>query len=392
MVSTIYSGFAQWANRSREERYRSLDTMRYALEERRNRCAETHPMRISEMEVICAENEQLAIADSAGAAILSHYTMGQLCQSISAPQGYLNTLSPGTAAQALNEGLHKFEDRERSILLEHSEQGNVARAITSPQYSRYWDDDVVGDLLDALTVDGWRVPPARPYPGCPQEDTWTATERDILPGAAGFLSIRVGDTCGPAGLYASDRDMFVLLVNQERAIETVSGPMYRALICRNSEVGASSYNVECILYNTICGNHILWSAQSIASIRVVHRGSGQTTRLNGKSYLAAAITAAENAGAAEEEKVISLSTQKKIEEKDVQAVTGLSAQQVKLAKLLAEQNPQDHNGLADTAWGYVQGLTRASQAASYMSERTAIDNAAAKLLRPFAKQVQNVAH
>ena len=380
MVAHITTAFKEWATRPAEERFRSLGDMQTALLERKQRSAETGLLPITEMEVLPIAEQGLAISNKQGAALLNNYSLGQLAQGIGAPAGYLRTLPAHLAAACINEGLPRYPERERSLLVTESEQGNVCRAITSDQYSRYWDCDVVTDLLNTLEADGWRVPPARPYPGCPAEDIWQATAEDILPGDAGNLSIRIGDTCGPAGLYGSDRDMFALLVNQDRAIDTPSGAMYRALILRNSEVGAASYNVECILYSMVCGNHILWSAESIANIRLVHRGSANSTRLNGRAFLAGTIAAAEQASADNDQQLINQAAETKLDINQVTSATGLPKAVVQAGQVMQEQFPQDHGDRAGTAWGWVQGLTRASQQSKYMADRTAIDTAAAKLL------------
>ena len=375
----IMTAAAQWSSRPAEERFRSLADMQVNLSARKERSSETGALPIPTMRVMTA-GENLALANDRGAAILNNYTLGQLAQGIGAPAGYLRTLPAELAAECLNQGLPKYPDKSRNLLIEDTEQGQLCRAITSDQYSRYWDCDVVSDLLNTLDIDGWRVPPARPYPGCPAEDMWQATAEDILPGDAGNLSIRIGDTCGPAGLYGSDRDMFALLVNQERSIDTPSGAMYRALILRNSEVGAASYNVECILYSMVCGNHILWSAESIANIRLVHRGSANSTRLNGRAFLAGTIAAAEQASADNDQQLINKAADTKLDINQVTSATGLPKAVVQAGQTMQEQFPQDHGGRSGTTWGWVQGLTRASQQSSYMSDRTAIDQAAAKLL------------
>ena len=381
MVANITTAFRQWAARPAEERFRSLGDMQIALQARKERSAETALLPVPNMKVVPIDGEGLAIGNQHGAALLNNYTLGQLAQGINAPAGYLRTLPAELAAQCINEGLPNYPERERSLLVTESEQGNVCRAITSDQYSRYWDCDVVTDLLNTLEADGWRVPPARPYPGCPAEDIWSATEQDILPGEQHILSVRIGDRCGPAGLYGSDRDMFALLVNQERSIDTPSGAMFRALILRNSEVGASSYNVECILYSQVCGNHILWSAASIANIRLVHRGSADSTRMNGRAFLAGTIAAAEQASCSEEQQQIAAAAEQKLDIKAAQLATGLPKGTIQAAEIMQEQFPQDHGDRAGTTWGWVQGLTRASQQSKYMADRTAIDQAAAKLLR-----------
>ena len=379
--SNITSAYQQWSSRPAEERFRSLGDMQISLQERKQRSAETGLLPIPAMQVVPVADEGLAVINENGGALLNNYSLGQLAQGIGAPAGYLRSLPPDLAAACLNEGLPKYPERERSLLVTESEQGNICRAITSDQYSRYWDCEVVTDLLNTLDVEGWRVPPARPYPGCPDEDRWTATEQDVLPGDQGSLSIRIGDLCGPAGLYGSDRDMFALLVNQERSIDTPSGAMYRALILRNSEVGASSYNVECILYSQVCGNHILWSAESIANIRLVHRGSADSTRINGRAYLAGTIAAAEQASAVNDQQLINTAAETMLEADKVQSATGLPKTVVQAGEIMQEQFPADHGDRAGTTWGWVQGLTRASQQSKYMADRTAIDQAAAKLLK-----------
>ena len=381
MVANIITAFKEWASRPAEQRFRSLGDMQIALQARKERSAETALLPVPNMKVVPIDGEGLAIGNQHGAALLNNYTLGQLAQGINAPAGYLRTLPAELAAQCINEGLPNYPERERSLLVTESEQGNVCRAITSDQYSRYWDCDVVTDLLNTLEADGWRVPPARPYPGCPAEDIWSATEQDILPGEQHILSVRIGDRCGPAGLYGSDRDMFALLVNQERSIDTPSGAMFRALILRNSEVGASSYNVECILYSQVCGNHILWSAASIANIRLVHRGSADSTRMNGRAFLAGTIAAAEQASCSEEQQQIAAAAEQKLDIKAAQLATGLPKGTIQAAEIMQEHFPQDHGDRAGTTWGWVQGLTRASQQSKYMADRTAIDQAAAKLLR-----------
>jgi len=381
MVANIITAFKEWASRPAEQRFRSLGDMQIALQARKERSAETALLPVPNMKVVPIDGEGLAIGNQHGAALLNNYTLGQLAQGINAPAGYLRTLPAELAAQCINEGLPNYPERERSLLVTESEQGNVCRAITSDQYSRYWDCDVVTDLLNTLEADGWRVPPARPYPGCPAEDIWSATEQDILPGEQHILSVRIGDRCGPAGLYGSDRDMFALLVNQERSIDTPSGAMFRALILRNSEVGASSYNVECILYSQVCGNHILWSAASIANIRLVHRGSADSTRMNGRAFLAGTIAAAEQASCSEEQQQIAAAAEQRLDIKAAQLATGLPKGTIQAAEIMQEHFPQDHGDRAGTTWGWVQGLTRASQQSKYMADRTAIDQAAAKLLR-----------
>ena len=129
----------------------------------------------------------------------------------------------------------------------------------------------------------------------------------------------------------------------------------------------------------VCGNHILWSAESIANIRLVHRGSADSTRINGRAFLAGTIAAAEQASAADDQLLIAQAAETVLEPDKVQSATGLPKTVVQAAEIMQEQFPQDSGDRAGTAWGWVQGLTRASQQSKYMADRTQIDQAAAKL-------------
>ena len=54
---------------------------------------------------------------------------------------------------------------------------------------------------------------------------------------------------------------------------TGNGAMYRGLLVRNSEVGASSITIEPILYRYVCGNHMLWGAVVDKAFKRRHVGA-----------------------------------------------------------------------------------------------------------------------
>jgi hypothetical protein len=385
----ITSAFSEWATRPAEQRFKTLDDMRTACRLRTEQSIEIGPVNLQDMEAIPAMGG-VAIANSEGGALLNNHTFNQLSNSIGAPAGYLRTLDNDLAAQCLNAGLEKYPERERNLfVIQGTEEGQdylSARAITSPQYSRYHDHQVVTDLADALSLDGWQVPPCRPYPGCPEADTWIATEADCLPGNTFALSIRPGDKVGPGGLYSSDKDSFVFLVNQHQVIKTPGGEMYRAVIVQNSEVGAASFKIDCFWYSAVCGNHILWGAEEVASVRIVHRGQDNNARINAQSAMHAAIRSAELASAGNTEHAIAAAADTPLTFAEVAQRTGLSKTIVKAGEIMQTEYPQDHGDRAGSAWGWVQGLTRASQHSNYAADRVQVDQAAAKILQPFKER------
>jgi hypothetical protein len=383
MLSNIHTACTQWSNRPTEERYRTLEDMQAMLDVRRERSSVTEPVQLASCTVQDCASE-LAVVNGYGSGLLNHFTLQQLASGIGAPAPYLRSLPTSLAAQCLTSGLSRYTEKDRCFLTSQTIDNHTQlRAITSEKYSRYWDSEVLRDLTTALSGQGWRVPPARPYPGCPSSHVWRATSDDVLPNGSGVLSIREGDLIGPAGLYASDRDMFIFLVNQQRAIKTpyCDTPLFRAIFVQNSEVGASAYKVSLVLYDSVCGNHILWSAIELAEIRVVHRGRyDDTARISGQASLNGALQAIEDSSSYGEERTISIAHNTPIKVERIAQVAGLPLGTAKAAVGKAEDYLMDNGGRPHTVWGAVQGLTRLSQESRYTADRHHIDKGAGRLL------------
>lgn len=136
------------------------------------------------------------------------------------------------------------DDGNRCNALFHSNGNFVCRAFTSDDYARIWNYELIGRLRDVMG-DGWRVPPARPA-FINQPGARPATEADVLARktTGGGLTINMGDMIAPAGLYASDHDCFIFMVNEEQRIDDGSdGGLSRGFFISHSEVGASALKV-----------------------------------------------------------------------------------------------------------------------------------------------------
>lgn len=73
-----------------------------------------------------------------------------------------------------------------------------------------------------------------------------------------------------AGLYSSDRDIFMFFVNENYPVEVKGERLSRGFFVWNSEVGKSSFGLTTFLYRYVCGNHIVWGAQEVKEIRIRH--------------------------------------------------------------------------------------------------------------------------
>lgn len=228
---------------------------------------------------------------------------------------------------------------------------------------------------------GWRVPPARPAFDDPRARP--ATKADLLDDT-GMLSIQEGDMIAPAGVYASDHDMFVFLVNETKRIdETLS----RGMFLWNSEVGDKSFGFCTFLYNHVCGNHIVWDASGVKKITIKHVGDVQGKgfrKLRAKIVEYADESVSDNEAIIKKAKGLELGMGK---DQVVAALLGITRKKripIPQAVLgsaydVAERH-EDRYGPPNTMWAAVNGLTQHSQTIGFAGARNRLDEGAGKLL------------
>ncbi len=192
----------------------------------------------------------------------SNWSFGQLAALAGAPAGYLRTLPSAIAADALNYGLQYTRDIEDvGLLLTRAEDASTGRlrAATGPRYGRIWNADITRKLVDqfgdGITGD-WRVP--------------------------GEFGKAVAVTKANTTLYASDRDIFVFLADEENRIEIPnrrngqSGSMARGFFVWNSEEGSKTFGIGMFLFDYVCCNTpdpwLVWCDQIYAAMQ-----TGSTT-------------------------------------------------------------------------------------------------------------------
>lgn len=383
----LFKASNQWSTRPADERFWDLTEMYEKCQAYKASACES-TVKFGDVRVEAEKGEVKIVGKAGVPARLTNWSFGQLCQRADAPAGYLRELPATLAAQNLNHGLSRISsDRDEvAKLLFHKNGDYVVRAATSTGYSRVWNSDIVSKLAVNLPA-GWVVPPARPA-GIENERTRIATSADVLRLHKAGLSIKVGDKIAPAGLYASDHDMFVFMVNEDKTVNDGTGhDLGRGFFMWNSEVGAASFGIMTFLYDAICGNHIVWGAKGVQELRVRHVGEAGTKAFRGiraelikyaddsVSDVEARIKAARRFefGATKEDaisqafKLISRSggawiSRKKLEE----------------AHDIAEM--RGRYGSPRSAWGFVNGLTELSQKSEHTDQRVAIDRAAGKIM------------
>ncbi len=378
----LYKASNQWQTRPPDERFSTLQDMAQACQSYRD-IAQEFAIPYNQLKAV-GEGRDLFLDDGGGRRFeLTNWAFGQLSQRAGAPAGYLRTLPTSLVAQNLNTGLEINKSEDTAYLMYHQNGGLLARSVTTERYARIWNNEICKRLMD-LSGSGWMVPPARPA-FKDQPGTRLATEDDVLKANPFSLTIKVGDPIAPAGLYASDHDMFAFLVDPTRKIEDGSdGGLFRGFFIWNSEVGSASFGICAFLWRSICGNHIVWDVKDVKEFKVRHIGKTVNERAFGeltegvKKYAEASANGLESRISKAKQLTLGANIDDVASMIYKMRIPMLTKKQIELAYHSTVANAVD--GDPNTAWGMANGMTRVSQETLYTDERMVLDRAAGKVL------------
>ncbi|RUV82436.1 DUF932 domain-containing protein, partial [Mesorhizobium sp. M1A.F.Ca.IN.022.07.1.1] len=227
---------SEWFSRPDDERYLSLSDLHRAVSARteraRVRTVETADIRV-EATRDNAERLSLIVPGGREPVAPTHWSYGQLCSLVGAPANYMRQLPAPLAAINLQHGLLNH-DAEMIKTLEMDDGRVELRAVTGPDYGRIWDRDLVAAVM-SIAGNGtgdtiWKVPGVL--------DWSTMTHNP-------FVDITKDTTT----LYASDRDVFLFLVDDTHPIEAGRLPngqpdlYFRGFYAWNSEVGSKTLGI-----------------------------------------------------------------------------------------------------------------------------------------------------
>lgn len=353
----LFHAHEQWKSRPADECFRTLQDMRDACKAYADAAREATNVNPATLRVEAINGNVQLIGKGNQPAHLTHWSFGQLAGRVQAPASYLRSLPATLAAQNINHGLAKRAVDDRPVnLLVHANGSLLVRAITSDRYERIWNWEVADRLL-AMQANGWT--PATP-------------------------DVRIQDDRLP--IYASDHDMFAFLMREDRIVREPGNPagLKRGIIASNSEVGASKLRVLRFLYREMCGNHIIWGAESVVEIALRHVGD---IRGRMSAWEGAIRQYADQSAVADEAAIQHAQTFRIAADKDqlLDAVFGKRIPGLTRTAIAAGYDAAipDVDGDPLTPWGLVQGITRWSQTIPYADERTAVDVAAGKVLDAF---------
>ncbi|TGT46304.1 DUF932 domain-containing protein [Mesorhizobium sp. M8A.F.Ca.ET.165.01.1.1] len=254
---------SEWFSRPDDERYLSLTELYDAVKQRADRAtARTVESRAVRVEATRdnAERLSLIVPGQEQPIAPTHWSFGQLCSLVSAPANYMRQLPAPLAGINLQHGL--LNHRAELMKTLETEDGRIElRAVTGPDYGRIWDHELVAAVMNFAgngTGDTmWKVPGVL--------DWATMTHNP-------FVDITKDTTT----LYASDRDVFLFLVDDTHPIEAGRLPngepdlYFRGFYCWNSEVGSKTLGIASFYLRAVCMNRNLWGVEGFEEVTIRH--------------------------------------------------------------------------------------------------------------------------
>ncbi|MBY5474679.1 DUF932 domain-containing protein [Rhizobium leguminosarum bv. viciae] len=254
---------SEWFSRPDDERFLSLtelhDTVRSRADRAYARTIESAAIRV-EATRDNAERLELLVPGQRQAIAPTHWSYGQLCSLVGAPSAYMRQLPAPLAAINLQHGL--LNHRAELVKTLEMDNGRLElRAVTGPEYGRIWDHELVSAVMKIAgngTGDTmWKVPGVL--------DWATMTHNP-------FVDITKDTTT----LYASDRDVFLFLVDDTHPIEAGRLPngepdlYFRGFYAWNSEVGSKTLGIASFYLRAVCANRNLWGTENFEEITIRH--------------------------------------------------------------------------------------------------------------------------
>jgi Domain of unknown function (DUF932) len=359
----------EWISRPEDERYLSLDDLYEA----------TH-LRAHQSRVLTVPNRSLVARGSEEAGgdltleqedvgVLSptHWSLGQLATLSHTPAKWIREVAlapagPAFAAHAVNLGLRHLANPEKVQLMSRVEEKGPGmrsldlRCLVGPDYGRIYDHEVVR-AVRALNRDGrWRVPAASYSATNPKRATT---------------------------LYASDRDVFIFLVDDRNPIsfeaDGVKQNLFRGFMVWNSEVGSHRFGLMTFLYNFVCDNRIVWGAREVKEIEIRH------TRNAPERFMREALPrlyAYAESSVMDAEEQLARAARKKVAGSDEEVLGWLRSHDfTKREGERVVELAKSEEGGARTLWQLVQGGTALARAIPHADERVTLERRVSRLLK-----------
>jgi hypothetical protein len=298
----------------------------------------------------------------------THWSFGQLSSLAGAPAGYLRKLPGVISAINLQYGLQNL--RSENVKMFYNPESTQLLAATGVEYGRVFDYELVRAV--------------RKIAGNGTGDT-----RWKVPGAIDWATYRynpyVDISQQTTTLYASDRDVFMFLVDDTHPIEIGKLPdgnpdlVFRGFYVWNSEVGSKTLGISTFLFRAVCQNRNIWGAQDIATVTIRHSK-------NAPQRFADEVEPAllEYSNASDRGVVLGIQQAKQAivakTDEDRLEFLGKRNFSIKQAQRIIDTVVHEEGHKPASVWDFVQGITAVARDIGHTDERITLERTAGNLL------------
>ena len=357
----------EWWKRPDDERYLTLDHL-YASTLARADASEARTIVNDSLLVrgsaeaggeLYLEHDALGILDP------THWSLGQLATISHTPAKWIREVAPvptgpAIAAHAINLGLRRLAERaEVQVMKLPTMPGldtGTLRCIVGPEYGRIYDHEVVKAVIDVNGDGRWHVPAASYQAKNPKRATT---------------------------LYASDRDVFIFLVDEKNPVSVhvdgVVRNLFRGFMVWNSEVGHHKFGFMTFLYDYVCDNRMVWGAREVKEVSIKHTKNApdrfaREVRPMLRAYAEASVMDVESQ--------LERATRKKVGSTDEEVMDWLRRHEfTKKEGEAIMRTAKVEEGGARTVWELVNGGTAVARGIPYNDDRVLLEKRVSGLLK-----------
>ncbi len=358
---------SQWFSRPHDQRFLNLNDLADHVRARSDTALQ-NIIDVQDIRVNASMNdpEKLMLAFNDTEVAPTNWSFGQLSSLSGAPAGYLRKLPSAIAAINLQYGLQNL--RSENAKLYYNE--NQLLAATGVEYGRVHDHELVSAVQriagNGVSDTRWKVPGAI---------DWTN----------GTYNPFVDPTLDTTTLYASDRDVFMFLVDDTHPIEIGTLPngdpdlVFRGFYVWNSEVGSKTLGISTFLLRGVCQNRNIWGQQDKQSMSIRHSK-------NAPQRFASEVGPALVEYSNQSELGVLVDINKAREaivattDDDRVQFLGKNGFSAKQAKKIIETVIQEEDIKPRSVWDFVQGITAVARSIQNTDDRLDLERTAGKLM------------
>ncbi len=373
---------SQWWSRPDDQKFLSLDDMlafkKIDAQRMTSRTVDTHKMKIvGDVDPENPSRGDISIEYTDGDRrehlnTPTNWSFGQLSQLAGAPAGYLKDLPAPIAADCLQWGLRHNRSKELVKVYGHQSDGGELRAATGPDYGRIYDWEILEPIKNLVEQSGgrWKVP-------------------GMMTGSRDGMAVYDPDipvSMDTTTLFASDRDVFVFLVDDRNPIEVgklANGEpdlMFRGFYAWNSETGSKTAGIAAMYLRGVCMNRNLWGVENFQEIKIRHTKFApdrfaHEARPALESFAHGSTgTFVEGVAAAKAAKVAS------DDEDRVSFLTKRAGLSQRMAKAAAARHIEEEGRPVETVWDAAQAITAIARDVPHQDARIEVERKAGALL------------